>query len=89
MYVIYALIDPRDQHVHYVGMTDKVYDRFIQHIQCSGGNYEKNAWMHELRQANVLVRMDVLETTEDKTYARMREEAQSYVCTNKDFPCVR
>lgn len=73
MYVIYTLIDPRDHTVHYVGMTDNVYKRFLAHINCSGNNLEKNLWIQELRRANVLVLLKTLETTEDVGYARIRE----------------
>src|SRR5579859_5228539 len=73
MYVIYALLDPRDSSVHYVGMTDDVYKRFLAHIQCSGNNFEKNGWVLSLRAANVMVQMLELERVEDVTHARVRE----------------
>jgi predicted GIY-YIG superfamily endonuclease len=73
MYVIYALVDPRDNTVHYVGCTQNVYDRFIAHIQCSGNNYAKNAWIHELRTINKMVIMETLEEIEDRQQAEERE----------------
>ncbi len=74
MYTVYALVDPRDNKVHYVGMTEDVYKRFINHITGrSGSNYEKNAWVHGMRNASVMVRMDVLEQTEDIGQAHIRE----------------
>lgn len=73
MYTIYALVDPRDSTVHYVGITEDVYKRFFDHIQCSGTNYEKNAWVTAMRAANVMVCMKTLETTEDIGHARVRE----------------
>src|ERR1022692_5268149 len=74
MHVIYGLIDPRDQSVHYVGLTKDAFSRFFQHIQCSGNNYAKNAWMHELRAANVVPIMKTLEATPEYDYALLREE---------------
>lgn len=73
MYVIYALADPRDSKVHYVGMTDNVYQRFLAHIQCSGNNFDKNAWMLSFREANVMVQMLELERAEHVIQARARE----------------
>jgi hypothetical protein len=73
MYVIYALTDPRDGKVHYVGMTDNVYKRFQDHIQCSGRNFDKNAWILSMREANVMVQMLELERVEDLGRARVRE----------------
>lgn len=73
MYVVYALIDPRDNSIRYVGITTNVYKRFIEHIQCSSANYAKNAWMHELRAANKMVIMETLEEVETQMQAMKRE----------------
>lgn len=74
MYTIYALIDPRDNTVRYVGVTDNVYARFAQHMNCSGNNYPKNAWIHELRSMNMMLIMENLEQTEIREYAYEREQ---------------
>lgn len=74
MYVIYALVDPRDNTVRYVGVTNDVYKRFLQHVNCSGSNFEKNAWIHELRMANKMIVMETLEEVEDRTCVFDREE---------------
>jgi predicted GIY-YIG superfamily endonuclease len=74
MYVIYALVDPRDNTIRYVGMTSDVYKRFFEHTQCGGGtNYEKNAWIMEMRAQNVMVQMVELERVESLAVARKRE----------------
>lgn len=73
MYSIYALIDPRDNTVRYVGLTDDVYKRFVQHIQCSGNNYAKNIWITELRSVNKMVIMETLEEVESRDLAEERE----------------
>lgn len=73
MYVIYALIDPWDNKVRYVGMTDDVFKRFQQHISCTSNNLEKNKWMLGLREANVMPIMAELERAEDAGYIRVRE----------------
>jgi hypothetical protein len=73
MYTIYALADPRDNLVHYVGLTDNVYKRFVAHITCSGNNYDKNASVHAAKAANIMISMSTLEQTEDLGLARVRE----------------
>lgn len=73
MYAVYALIDPRDNTVRYIGITEDVYARFQQHINCSGNNFDKNTWLMELREQNIMVVMTTLETTEDRGYAIVRE----------------
>lgn len=72
-YTVYALIDPRDYAVCYIGITNDVYERFFQHLRCDGTNPVKDAWITELRQANVLLIMKTLEVVEDAEKARERE----------------
>jgi predicted GIY-YIG superfamily endonuclease len=73
MYVIYALVDPRDNTVRYVGMSADVYKRFVEHINNSGANYAKNSWIMELRALNKMVIMISLEEVAEYEYARERE----------------
>ncbi len=73
MHVIYGLQDPRDRLFFYVGQTEDVYKRFVEHIQCSGNNYEKNAKITKMRGQNVLPLMVELQRTEDAGVARVRE----------------
>jgi predicted GIY-YIG superfamily endonuclease len=80
-YIIYALADPRSNKVHYVGMTDDVYQRFLAHIQCSGNNFEKNTWVMSLREANVIVQMLELERVERVT----RKRARTYALTREAY----
>jgi predicted GIY-YIG superfamily endonuclease len=73
MYIIYRLDDPRVHQTRYVGITDNVFARFIQHVQCLGGNQAKNAWIQELRKENVMPLMIELERTPDRVQALLRE----------------
>lgn len=73
MYVIYALVDPRDNTVHYIGITDDVYQRFMQHINCGSNNFAKNAWILGLRAANKMVIMETLEEVDTREQALIRE----------------
>lgn len=74
MYAVYALIDPRDNLVRYVGMTEDVYRRFSNHVNCSGGNYAKTAWIMELRELNKMVIMTTLEEVSERELALKREQ---------------
>lgn len=62
MYVIYALGDPRDNKVRYVGMTSNIRSRFIEHIKCLGNNKLKNIWIDELISLGMLPFCQTLET---------------------------
>lgn len=73
MYTVYALVDPRDSQPHYVGITDNLYERFIQHLHCDGSNTRKDAWIQSLKDANVVVRMDALQTVASKVEVHVRE----------------
>lgn len=73
MYVVYALVDPRDNKPFYVGMTDDVYARFLQHLRCDGSNFRKDARIHELKDKQLMVIMQVLEHVETVDRTRMRE----------------
>jgi len=73
MHIIYGLQDPREHKFFYVGMTEDVYKRFVEHIQCSGNNLKKNLKITEMRSAGVLPLMVELERTEDTGIARVRE----------------
>lgn len=70
MYTIYALVDPRDNTIRYVGLTDNVYRRFKEHITCDGCNPRKDAWIVELELHQVVVIMRSLE------YVNTIEEAR-------------
>jgi predicted GIY-YIG superfamily endonuclease len=73
MRAIYGLIDPRDRLVFYVGQTTDVYKRLLEHINCSGNNFERNSRIHELRALNLMVIMEVFELVELQDDANERE----------------
>lgn len=73
MYTIYALIDPRDYTVHYVGQTTDVYKRFSDHVNGNSGNFIKTGWIAELRALNKMVIMETLEEVGSHEQALERE----------------
>jgi predicted GIY-YIG superfamily endonuclease len=74
MYFIYALIDPRDNAVRYIGITNDVYARFYQHLRCDGTNVEKDNWIKELKTLNQMLLMRTLEEVETLGAVRVREQ---------------
>ena len=73
LYAIYGLIDPRDQSVFYIGMTDDVYGRFLQHLRCDGSNLMKDARIQELKDVNIMVIMSTFQLVRGLEDARKRE----------------
>ncbi len=60
---IYALIDPRDDTVRYVGVTKDVYFRLHRHVKDDTKD-SKRAWINELEQLGLSPELEVLETIE-------------------------
>ncbi len=58
---IYALIDPRDDTVRYVGCAIDVDERLSGHIH-DKSNTPKCLWLADLKQQGLLPRVEVLET---------------------------
>ena len=68
---IYALIDPRDNRVRYVGKANDPKKRFIQHCQPSRqsrGNYPVNRWAAKLKSLDLKPRLEILECVEFKDW---------------------
>jgi hypothetical protein len=61
-YTIYALIDPRDSSIRYIGITDNPDQRLKEHLRGRGGNPPKRNWVYELRQIGLVPIMQPLET---------------------------
>jgi hypothetical protein len=57
---IYALVDPRDNTVRYVGKTSSPRDRLAQHIEWESKG-RKGKWVAELKAAGAVPRMEILE----------------------------
>lgn len=71
---IYALIDPRDNTVCYVGMSMDVELRYSHHINCSGDNYLKIRWIQELQSQGLQPRLSILESVKGRHTAFQREQ---------------
>jgi hypothetical protein len=72
MYYVYALIDPRDNLVHYVGLTGSVpTKRIAEHLQDRTG--AKAEWLIDLLNSAFMPTFAVLQTADDMEQAQMRE----------------
>ncbi len=70
MFYVYGLIDPRDNQIHYVGITqNSPARRLASHI--SGGASAKDGWLTSMIDAGFLPRITVLQVAE--TYSEIFE----------------
>jgi excisionase family DNA binding protein len=63
-YQIYALIDPRDNSVRYVGFSRDAQLRLREHLNGGGGNGQERRWIHRLLKSGLSPILQVLETIE-------------------------
>lgn len=61
-YTIYALIDPRDNSIRYIGITNNPDQRLDEHLSGRGNNPPKREWVYELRRLGLAPIMQPLET---------------------------
>jgi DNA-binding XRE family transcriptional regulator len=59
---IYALIDPRDNAIRYVGVTKNVYARLDHHVKDTSRMDNKSMWLIELEQQGLTPELEILET---------------------------
>jgi predicted GIY-YIG superfamily endonuclease len=73
MYVIYGLEDQRNQEVFYVGITDALQARFLQHLCRTSSNGAKDTRVQEMVKAGYLPLMRTLQIVEEREQALGRE----------------
>lgn len=79
IYVIYALIDPRDESVRYVGITDNMSTRFMHHLRDAGSRTAKGTWLAELRRYGLQPSLKILEEMQvEKTQRHLVEERERH-----------
>lgn len=90
LYTIYALADPRDGSIRYIGITYNVYSRMRQHSRCAGENARKNAWIQELQSLQLMFVMWSLEktTTIEEALARELYWIRHYISKGADLTNV-
>ena len=73
--VVYALRDPRDDAIRYIGITNNLLERFNQHLRLNGPNTRKHDWLREILDVHMLPAMVTLEVVDATVDARKRETA--------------
>lgn len=88
-YQIYALVDPRDNAIRYVGLSDDVKVRQYQHTRGYAGNVQEQRWIEELQRDGLSPLLQVLETidTGDDKYALAREREEYWISEMKRLGC--
>ena len=71
---IYALIDPRDDAVRYVGCAGDIDERLRQHMRNKNLGLPKYRWLAELKRCGLSPRLEILETVEGYLPTFAREE---------------
>ena len=81
-YTVYALVDPLTDVVRYVGMTNNLPRRIVEHFSLRGSNLMLKAWIAGLAIAGYVPVVKVLEVCERKEVAALREAA--HIATHED-----
>jgi DNA-binding XRE family transcriptional regulator len=83
MWSVYALIDPRDNTIRYIGITTNTAVRLDQHLGDAGKKSEKGKWLTELKQSSLSPMLRVLETinTTGDTRAIARDRERYWIQT--------
>jgi GIY-YIG catalytic domain len=81
MYSVYALGDPRDGQIRYIGIAQDVFKRYAQHLNRPHPNRMKNAWMDEVKATGVVPTLTIIESGIDNSaiYERERHWIQYYL----------
>lgn len=77
---IYALTDPRDGQIRYVGKTFNLESRFRGHLKEKIGS-KKNNWIHGLKTAGLAPSIELLETVECKSDSDWAEVERFWIST--------
>lgn len=87
-YVIYALSDPTDDLVYYVGQTHRPKGRFSGHLSERLGRNAKATWLRSLEEQGLQPRMNILETVMGLEAALQREQAWICCFLDQGMPLV-
>lgn len=67
-FYIYGLRDPRTDCICYVGKTNGLLRRLLQHMACDGSNAARVAWLAELKAQDMEPEIVVLEECDMETW---------------------
>jgi hypothetical protein len=93
MYTIYALQDPRNFAIRYVGMTNNPNMRYFSHVSGLECSPKKNEWIKEVKGAHLMPLMEILDNAPTEEDARKKEAFWIHLfrdtqppLTNKIYP---
>ena len=78
-YQIYALIDPRDMSIRYIGFSFDAQNRLYRHLMNKSTNQYKKHWIESLRKLGLAPILQVLETID------AGPDAYSTACEREQF----
>jgi len=71
---IYALRDPRDRSVHYIGKSNSPRSRLLQHLEDKTSNAQKAAWIDELVAVGLRPALEILDEVERKDWPQAERD---------------
>ena len=77
-YQVYALIDPRDNLVHYVGISIDAQSRFYGHMHDVTGNYGESRWIKGLKKNGLSPILQILEVIDGDNAGAIACEREQY-----------
>lgn len=79
LYLIYALVDPHTEEVRYIGITNDMTNRFMNHLRAAGSRTLKGAWLEDLQNEGLQPLVKTLEEVKVlKTQRNLAEERERY-----------
>jgi predicted GIY-YIG superfamily endonuclease len=79
VYTIYALVDPRNNSIRYVGITDNMKMRYMHHLREAGACTAKGIWLAELQQERLQPEVKILEMMKlSKNQRSIAEDREIY-----------
>src|SRR5713226_1431458 len=77
-YQIYALVDPRDNLAHYVGISIDAQSRFYGHMHDVTGNYGESRWINSLKKNGLSPILQILEVIDGDNAGAIACEKEQY-----------
>lgn len=78
IYQVYALIDPRDNLAHYVGISVDAESRFYGHAHEVTGNYGESRWIKNLKKNGLSPILQILEEIDGDNAGAIACEKEQY-----------
>jgi hypothetical protein len=92
MFSVYALVDPRNGEVRYIGLTKNIKRRYSQHVSTKDkSNQTKQVWIDELKQCGLCPTLLILEepVEESTRFDCERYWIQAYLERNANLTNMR